>query len=33
MFWTKEQVATAVECEKITVAQYEEIVEEPYQVS
>jgi hypothetical protein len=29
-FWTKEQVATAVECDKITPTQYEEIVGEPY---
>ena len=30
IFWTKEQVGTAVECEKITTAQYEEIIGEPY---
>lgn len=30
MFWSKEQVGTAVECEKITTAQYEEIIGEPY---
>jgi hypothetical protein len=30
MFWTKEQVEIAVECEKINAAQYEEIVGEPY---
>jgi uncharacterized XkdX family phage protein len=31
-YWTKEQVAEAVQFEKITAEQYEEIVGEPFTV-